>query len=238
MDKVNDFDKIKAMLPKTALDLLELVGSDVTLAFIRAFGGCSFMLNNDGLRLADYVTIANAIGKENAFKIRQYVKARKASKGKGFCYFYVPKCDFLLKQGEPITPKPAFHYSEDIKPFLPAFALELLDILGGDAFERFIDKFGGVNFVFASRRSSKWRLKLMNAIGKEKADHLISLYKGMTIYIPTCNTAAKKKEQKAIILDYEAMIRGNSQAFVFQKLANKYNLSDRQVQNIVNSLAL
>ncbi|MDG6831990.1 Mor transcription activator family protein [Glaesserella parasuis] len=239
-EKVN-FEDIRAFLPKTALDLVELIGLDCAILFIEAFGGSSFVISHQtGLKLADYMQIADIIGKENAVKVRQYAKNKIERKAD---YFYIPKCDFLLntcrKEQTEKAVKP-FKYSPEMLPFLPVFGLELLELLGNEAFEKFINAFGGRNFAFPStcdQRFKTYRL-LLAVLGREKADILTRRFNGEYVYIPSCAIAVKKLEQKKIVADYEALIVGNHQSFVFAQLARKYKCSDRCIQNIVNNLTL
>lgn len=230
MLKKANVDEILAMLPKRAVDLVEILGADVAVLFIKAFGGRSFL---GWVSAGEFVEISKVIGKVNAQKIRQYAKSIK-QKGK---YLYIPRCVALLSAygGYNQPKKGAFLYSEDLKPFLPDLALELLGVLEEGEFEKLINTLGGRYVRIPSNKNSVHFGKLAQYIGEQSALKLCDYFRhSVKIYIPSCRRAVCELHNRKIVKEYEVLIKANNNdLFVVSKLAIKYKLADRTIRDIL-----
>lgn len=104
---------------------------------------------------------------------------------------------------------------------------ELLSLIGEDAFTRLCMVFGGTRLhVFDSDRS---RQRLNIIVGEDSAEKIIFNYQGMTLTLPKLSSLEINKRHQAIIHDYKI---GMSQ----REIAMKYDLTDRQVRNIIFKL--
>ncbi|MGX3067120.1 Mor transcription activator family protein [Ursidibacter arcticus] len=233
----NNLKEHMALLPKTAVDLVELIGSGSALLLIKAFGGYSFVLNSNGLKVSDYVKIADIVGSNNAAKIRQYIKHK--FKDKCGYKFYIPKCGFILDLIEPSEPKQGFTYLEEMKPYLSGIALDLYSMFGAVGFERFINAFGGKRIKIPCVGNSERYQKIKELVGEKIAIDFCTMYKGERLYIPTCSLLTTKIKHHQIVREYEQAIKqGKTSDIAIYSISQRYNLSDRQLVKILNSVVI
>lgn len=189
------------------------------------------LLSNDALRLIDLigyenavllsasfgafnVTLANAekhaqavqlIGAENAEKFRQFVKLN-----------YPRPSDYESK------------LSEGMK--------QLLNIVGDDNFTLICEKLGGLGLFFSStRKKSRDYSKLKEVIGEHLTEQCFTAFKSNYLYIPNLAKLKRLARDKAIIADYEDLIRKlPSQRAVTATLSDKYQMSDRAINDVIN----
>lgn len=102
---------------------------------------------------------------------------------------------------------------------------KLLDIIGEDALTRLCIVFGGVKIYVCDSESLRKKLEII--VGAAAAQKIIEAYPGESIEIPNLKHLAFEKRKRGIFADRESMS--------VRELAMKYDLTERQIRNILNN---
>lgn len=76
---------VAELLPPVVLEMVDLVGFDVTEKIIRHFGGVCFLFSDGSIY---FPRLKALIGSENATTLRRYFKSEEV---------YIPRCDVALR---------------------------------------------------------------------------------------------------------------------------------------------
>ncbi|MFZ7224327.1 Mor transcription activator family protein [Avibacterium avium] len=82
---MNHFEDVADCLPPVVLEMVDLVGFEVTEKIIRHFGGVCFLFSDGAIY---FPRLKALIGLENATILRQYFKGEEV---------YIPRCDVALR---------------------------------------------------------------------------------------------------------------------------------------------
>ncbi|WP_410677802.1 Mor transcription activator family protein [Avibacterium paragallinarum] len=82
---MNHFEDVADCLPPVVLEMVDLVGFEVTEKIIRHFGGVCFLFSDGAIY---FPRLKALIGLENATTLRQYFKSEEV---------YIPRCDVALR---------------------------------------------------------------------------------------------------------------------------------------------
>lgn len=102
---------------------------------------------------------------------------------------------------------------------------KLLDLIGEDALTRLCIVFGGVKLYISN--SEQLRHKLEIIVGAAAAEKIIEAYPGESIEIPNLKPLAFEKRKRDILADRETT--------TVRDLAMKYDLTERQIRNVLNN---
>lgn len=101
---------------------------------------------------------------------------------------------------------------------------EIEQLIGVPRTLELVKHYGGTHIQFPSRYREDWEIALL--LGRPAADQLIGRFSGTRLYIAKRDAELRHRRNRAIIDAYSA---GSSVA----KLARAYQLSDRQIWNIL-----
>lgn len=191
------------------------------------------LLSNDALRLIELIGYKNAVllsasfggfnvtlaNKEKYAQAVQLIGAENAEKFRQFVRLNYPRPSDYERE-----------LSEGIK--------QLLNIVGDDNFTLICEKLGGLGLFFSStgKRSRDYQ-KLKEVIGENLTEQCFTVFKSNYLYIPNLAKLKKLARKKAIISDYEDLIRKlPSQRAVTAYLCNKYQMSDRAILDVLNTI--
>lgn len=120
---------------------------------------------------------------------------------------------------------------------LPASIVDLLEVLGSARrLQRLITMYGGSNIrvptVWAATKNP-----LHGVLGPRALKKFMEMYGGTDIYIPRCAIFVRHLRDAAISRDYAQLAnKGSSLRQAVARLAVRYDLSDRQVRKILNTI--
>lgn len=101
---------------------------------------------------------------------------------------------------------------------------ELIELIGEDAFIKLACVFGGGKQYIGTTEATQLRLSIV--VGSEAAEKMIKAYSGSWINIPKHTTANIVLRNTLIVQDYFTGVS-------IRQLAQKYELSDRQISNVL-----
>lgn len=124
---------------------------------------------------------------------------------------------------------------EDVADYLPDIVKEIIEVIGFSATEKLVRELGGSQFRFS--QGMNYYPKLVEVIGKELAQTLCKYFQREDIYIPRCNTALRMLRNQRLKADFDRLCEQEklSGRMAMLQLCPKYQLSDRQVWDIVYS---
>ncbi|WP_410685679.1 Mor transcription activator family protein [Avibacterium paragallinarum] len=82
---MSHFEDVADCLPPVVLEMVDLVGFDVTEKIVRHFGGVCFLFSDGTIY---FPRLKSLVGLENATILRQYFKSEEV---------YIPRCDVALR---------------------------------------------------------------------------------------------------------------------------------------------
>lgn len=129
-------------------------------------------------------------------------------------------------------------FSEIVLETLPETAKGFVEMIGLKPTLALVFTFGGAEIRFIKNINS-WRFeKVASVIGHEAAVKLAEEFNGCeSVYIPRCDKTRKKLRNQQIIIEFDKMTttEGISCRDAANDLAIKHGISNRMVENIVNS---
>ncbi|MEE6045282.1 mor transcription activator family protein, partial [Avibacterium paragallinarum] len=82
---MSHFEDVADCLPPVVLEMVDLVGFDVTEKIIRHFGGVCFLFSDGAMY---FPKLKSLVGLEHATALRQYFKSEEV---------YIPRCEVALR---------------------------------------------------------------------------------------------------------------------------------------------
>ncbi|WP_140921514.1 Mor transcription activator family protein [Limnobaculum xujianqingii] len=120
---------------------------------------------------------------------------------------------------------------EELKDFLPGNIQEAAEIIGYPATLKLVEKLGGITFPFSKGVGAfgKTRIALLvQAIGKDHADKLMSHFGGEDFYIPRCAEALREHRNRQFLSAFDDMKNaGESASMSLTILCPQFGFSDR-----------
>ena len=130
--------------------------------------------------------------------------------------------------------------AELVKQTLPDTAFDLSKLIGLSATLALVDEFGGTTFGVPIDRNGKAGTlfqRIVNATSEEAAASISKVYGGDRLYIPMCTKTRQVLRNLEIIREFDAQTLEISAKKAVSALARRYFLSDRAIENILNSHA-
>lgn len=121
---------------------------------------------------------------------------------------------------------------------LPSSVVDLLEVLGSARrLQKLLTMYGGstirVPAVWAASTNP-----LHGVLGPRALKKFMQMYGGTDIYIPRCAIFVRHLRDAAIVRDYAQLAKnGSSLRQSVARLAVRYDLSDRQVRKILNTIS-
>jgi len=116
------------------------------------------------------------------------------------------------------------------------FCCDMIDIIGAEAFLELVKMFGGRTLAIPAMKKEEGLLvyeKIADAAGYEAASDLTKNYSGETVAIPKAYHALKLGRDIELLREFENMLDDGSATTAVEDLARKYQLTTRQVWNIL-----
>lgn len=125
-----------------------------------------------------------------------------------------------------------------LSQYLPPSVFQLLEVLGSASrLQKLLKAYGGASI----RVPTVWAAAdnpLRTVLGKRGLKKFMDMYGGTDLYIPRCANFVRRLRDEAILRDYARLTkRGSSMRQAVVYLSARYDLSDRQVRTILNSIS-
>lgn len=130
-----------------------------------------------------------------------------------------------------------------VRQYLPASALELIDVIGEADAATLIDKLGGTTFPMPRgarhNKDGETRLfMLAEVIGITAANVLVKRYAATDLYIPMCRTAINKLRELRIKQKFDQLTHRHAATVYTAReavplLAREYKMCDRTIWRIL-----
>lgn len=122
---------------------------------------------------------------------------------------------------------------EDVRRYLPETMQEIVNIIGVENLEKFLNNFSGSTIRFT--RGDVYFPLLENCLGAELAGKLVDYFEHEFVYIRRCHVALRilRNYRFKAEYDYLTQDKGMSGRQAMIVLAPKYQLSDRALWGIL-----
>lgn len=196
------------------------------------------LLSNDALRLIELIGYKNAVLLSAHFGRFSYELAKDARHLESVELVGREDADKFRQFIEVNFPD-----INDYAEFLSDSQRELFDLLGGENFNKLCERLGGKGIYLGGLTSIKKNGKnfqiLKDIIGEKEAVKCFSTFRYNFIYLPQLRILKVKVRDKAIVKDYEKLIREcQSQRDVARILSSRYGITERTVYDILKNTAI
>jgi Mor family transcriptional regulator len=127
---------------------------------------------------------------------------------------------------------------EEMQSLLPEIVCEIADLIGFDATQKLVFKFGGVTFPVGKgmRADGIQRYNMLrNTIGEDNAKTLSEHFAGELVYIPRCDAALREWRNQQFLVEFDYMLTQNVSAnMALTKLCPKYKITVRHGWDILS----
>lgn len=131
-----------------------------------------------------------------------------------------------------------FHL-EDLEELLPDTVRQIVGVIGFDATQKLIERFGGARFPIGKgvRRDGDRRLSMLReVIGEDRAQQLVKHFGGEdTLVIPRCAAALREWRNRCFYADMDDMVNsGESLRMALTHVAPKYGFGNTWAWELIN----